>query len=65
MHPDECRKFSIPELKRICSFPDDFVLTSSYRHQYERLGRAFPPKAMYEIAKNIQVNILDRIPKVP
>jgi DNA (cytosine-5)-methyltransferase 1 len=29
-HPTECRKFSIAELRRICAFPDDFVLTGTY-----------------------------------
>ncbi len=26
-HPTEKRKFTIAELKRICAFPDDFILT--------------------------------------
>lgn len=30
VHPTEKRKFTIPELKRICAFPDDFILTGSY-----------------------------------
>ena len=28
-HPTERRKFTIAELRRICSFPDDFELTFS------------------------------------
>lgn len=50
MHPFECRKFSIEELKRICSFPDDFVLTGPYVKQWERCGRAVPPVMMSHIA---------------
>lgn len=42
-HPTEKRKFTIPELRRLCGFPDDFVLTGTYRQQWERLGRAVPP----------------------
>lgn len=42
-HPYEPRKFSIPELRRLCGFPDDFVLTGTYRQRWERLGRAVPP----------------------
>ena len=42
-HPYEPRKFSIPELRRLCGFPDDFVLTGSYAERWERLGRAVPP----------------------
>lgn len=52
-HPIERRKFTIPELKRICGFPDDFVLTGTYRQQWERLGRAVPPPMMYAVAKAI------------
>lgn len=60
MHPDECRKFSIAELKRICGFPDDFKLTGTYAQQYERLGRAVPPPMMQAIAENIKVKILEK-----
>lgn len=60
MHPDECRKFSIAELKRICGFPDDFILTGTYAQRYERLGRAVPPPMMEAIAQNIVNNILRR-----
>jgi len=57
-HPLEKRKFSIAELKRICGFPDDFVLTGSYKQQWERLGRAVPPVMMFHIAKTICNEIL-------
>jgi len=50
-HPTEKRKFSIGELKRICGFPDDFVLTGSYAQQWERLGRAVPPVMMAHVAR--------------
>ena len=58
-HPDEARSFSANELKRICSFPDDFILKGSLRKQWERLGRAVPPVMMMHIAKAIQLGILD------
>lgn len=60
-HPTERRKFSIAELKRICGFPDDFVLTGSYAQQWERLGRAVPPVMMYHIAKTLRDEVLCRI----
>lgn len=63
VHPTERRKFSIAELKRLCAFPDDFVLTGSYRQQWERLGRAVPPVAMMHIAATIRDQVLRRIPK--
>src|SRR5690606_1952074 len=50
-HPTERRKFSIAELRRICGFPDDFVLTGTYAQQWERLGRAVPPVMMRHIAE--------------
>lgn len=58
VHPLEKRKFSIAELKRLCAFPDDFILTGSYAQQWERLGRAVPPVMMYYIAKTIERDIL-------
>ena len=30
VHPIERRKFTIAELRRICAFPDDFILVGSY-----------------------------------
>jgi DNA (cytosine-5)-methyltransferase 1 len=50
----ERRKFTIAELKRICAFPDDFVLTGTYAQQWERLGRAVPPLMMYHVARAIR-----------
>jgi len=52
-HPTEKRKFSIAELRRICGFPDDFILTGSYAQQWERLGRAVPPVMMMYIARSV------------
>lgn len=49
-HPIERRKFSIAELRRICGFPDDFVLTGTYAQQWERLGRSVPPPMMAALA---------------
>lgn len=60
-HPLYDRKFTIPELKRIMSVPDDFVLTGTYEQQWERLGRMVPPVMMSKIAKTIQTEILDKI----
>ncbi len=57
-HPTEKRKLAIAELKRICAFPDDFVLTGSYSQQWERLGRAVPPVLMSHIAQTIRDEIL-------
>jgi DNA (cytosine-5)-methyltransferase 1 len=61
VHPDETRRLSVAELKRVCSFPDDYVLTGNYTKQHERLGRAVPPVMMYWIAKTVQAEILDKL----
>jgi DNA (cytosine-5)-methyltransferase 1 len=60
-HPTEKRKFSIAELRRICAFPDDFILTGTYSQQCERLGRAVPPVMMYHIAAAIRDGILAKV----
>jgi len=57
-HPTEKRKLTIAELKRICAFPDDFVLTGTYSQQWERLGRAVPPVMMFHVAQNLRDEIL-------
>jgi len=60
-HPTEFRKFSISEVKRLCSFPTDFKLTEGYKKQWERLGRAVPPLMMKAIAQTIRDKVLQRI----
>lgn len=58
-HPVERRKFTIDELKRICAFPDDFILTGTYAQQWERLGRAVPPVMMRAVAETIAREVFD------
>lgn len=57
-HPTEKRKFTIPELKRICGFPPDYVLTGNYAQQWERCGRSVPPVMMSHIAATVRDRIL-------
>lgn len=49
-HPSEPRKFSIPELMRLCGFPDDFKLSGNYAQQWERMGNSVPPPMMFHVA---------------
>jgi len=56
--PTEKRKFTIAELKRICAFPDDFILCGSYAQQWERLGNSVPPVMMRHIAETIRDKVL-------
>lgn len=60
-HPTEKRKFTIAELKRICGFPDDFILKGTYAQQWERCGRAVPPVMMSHIAATVRDEILKKI----
>jgi DNA (cytosine-5)-methyltransferase 1 len=57
------RKFTIAELKRICAFPNDFILTGSYSQQWERLGNSVPPLMMKHIAIAIRDGILVKADK--
>ena len=61
IHPEEHRKLTIPELRRISSFPDDFKLLGDYKQNWERIGRAVPPNMMRAIAEHIRYRILDKI----
>jgi DNA (cytosine-5)-methyltransferase 1 len=54
----ERRKFTIAELRRICAFPDDFVLTGTYAQQWERLGNSVPPLMMKAIAETVRDKVL-------
>ena len=60
-HPHEKRKFTIAELKRICGFPDDFILKGTYAQQWERCGRAVPPVMMSHIAATVRDEILRKL----
>tara|TARA_R100001086_G_scaffold218584_2_gene135312 strand:- start:479 stop:1600 length:1122 start_codon:yes stop_codon:yes gene_type:complete len=53
-HPLEPRKFSIAELKRICSFPDDFILYGKFTEQWARLGNSVPPLMAMAVGQKIR-----------
>lgn len=53
VHPEENRRLTIPELRRVCSFPDDFKLTGPFHERWERLGRSVPPFVMQAIAAGL------------
>lgn len=54
------RKLTIAEVKRICSFPDDYVLTGSYAQQWERLGNSVPPVMMFHLATAIRDRVFGK-----
>lgn len=51
LHPHFMRKLSLFELRRICSYPDDFQLFGTYQQRVERLGRSVPPLMMKAVAE--------------
>ena len=57
-HPLEDRKFTIKELKRIMTLPEDFKLTGKHKQQSERIGRMVPPLMMKALAESIYNKVL-------
>jgi len=52
MHWDN-RAFTVAEVKRIMSVPDDYILTGTYQQKVERLGRMVAPFMMKEVGLNL------------
>ena len=48
------------EIKRICFFPDDFILLPA-KKEAQQIGNSVPPNLMRAIAEHIRMNILDKI----
>lgn len=62
IHPDAHRHLTIPELKRIGSFPDEYQLEGRFEVQWERIGNAVPPLLMRAIARHVRETILQGQP---
>ena len=58
VHPYEIRKLTIPEIKRLASFPDDFEMTGGFKEKWARIGNSVPPLFMRSIAAHIRQHIL-------
>lgn len=58
IHPDQDRKFTIPELKRLTGLPDDFTLTGTLAQAAERICRMVPPPLTQAIAESIYERVL-------
>ena len=52
-HPDEKRYLSVNELKRVCSYPDDFQFCGRYADAVARMGNSVPPNFMRAIATHV------------
>lgn len=58
IHPEEHRKLTLLELKRLSSFPDNFKFTD-WKNGWHRIGNSVPPLLMKVIAEHIRDNILN------
>lgn len=61
MHWLEKRRCTVPELKRISGFPDDFVFVGEWKDGVQRIGNCVPPPLMRDVAQHIKDNILTRL----
>jgi len=61
IHPDISRHLTIPELKRLGSFPDEYQFIGKFIEQWARIGNSVPPLFMKAIAEHIRYNILDKM----
>ena len=53
------RHFSISELKRLQSFPDDYEIVGSYGKVVEQIGNSVPPRLAYAIAASVRDQLLE------
>jgi DNA (cytosine-5)-methyltransferase 1 len=60
-HYSEDRRFTISELKRLQSFPDNFNFIGTFRKQWALIGNSVPPLFMKAISKTIRKEILEKI----
>jgi DNA (cytosine-5)-methyltransferase 1 len=59
-HWSEPRALSVNELKRLCSFPDDFILEGSFSQRCSRLGNSVMPRFMEALARHVRATVLER-----
>ena len=55
------RGFTMAELKRLCSFPDDFKLLGGKVASWKVLGNSVPPVMMYHVASAVRDKVLNEI----
>lgn len=57
-HYREPRCIGISELKRLFTFPDDFVLTGTFAERWARMGNSVPPLMMKAVAGHVRDNVI-------
>lgn len=61
LHPLENRRYSVREIARFQSFPDNFkFIGPSIPNKYKMIGNAVPPKLAYHIAKSLMLQIFNK-----
>ena len=64
-HPFEHRRFTIREIARIQSFPDDFEFPyTTIANAYKVIGNAVPPVMGWVIARALQEFLYDKLPQI-
>jgi len=58
IHPIEHRNITIQEALVLSSFPNEWVMSGTFRDQWARIGNAVMPKFMQAIAETIKTEIL-------
>jgi DNA (cytosine-5)-methyltransferase 1 len=57
-HPEENRRLTIPEIKRVASYPDVYKCVGKVGERWARIGNSVPPLFMRSIARHIRAHIL-------
>jgi DNA (cytosine-5)-methyltransferase 1 len=57
LHGYQPRTLSIDEVKALHTFPSDFKLTGTFYQQWERIGRAVPPRMYEQIGLTIRQSL--------
>ena len=58
------RHFTLAELKRLQTYPDDYELKGSYATQLEQIGNSVPPRMAEVFARSLREQIFDRVNKL-
>ena len=60
-YPFEIRKLTIPEIKRLASYPDDYAMIGDFKDKWARIGNSVPPLFMRAVATHIDSQILNHV----
>src|SRR5690606_28607528 len=53
------RHFTVPELKRLQSFPDDYEITGTFGKAVEQIGNSVPPRLSEVIAISLREQVFE------